>query len=120
VLCFALFFASLLWAVVNPWWAFPTEELAEQTSLQGNLDDLSAPVWSFALWTIVLGTIAPFGLSIAALRHLEATRVGITLTLEPVVATVVAWAWLDETLATPQLVGGAVVLTGILLAQTAR
>jgi drug/metabolite transporter (DMT)-like permease len=120
VLCFALFFASLLWAVVNPWWTFPTGELAEQTSLQGNLDELSAPVWSFALWTIVLGTIAPFGLSIAALRHLEATRVGITLTLEPVVATLVAWAWLDETLATTQLVGGAVVLTGILLAQTAR
>jgi drug/metabolite transporter (DMT)-like permease len=120
VLCFALLFASLLWAVVNPWWTFPLGELTEQTSFQGNLDHLSAPVWSFALWTIVLGTIAPFGLSIAALRHLEATRVGITLTLEPVVATVVAWAWLDETLATPQLVGGAVVLTGILLAQTAR
>jgi drug/metabolite transporter (DMT)-like permease len=120
VLCFALLFASLLWAVVNPWWSFPTGELAEQTSLQGNLEDLSAPVWSLALWTIVLGTIVPFGLSIAALRHLEATRVGITMTLEPVVATVVAWAWLDETLTTPQLIGGVVVLTGILLAQTAR
>jgi len=120
VLCFALLFASLLWAVVQPWWTFPTGELTAETSFQGNLDHLTAPVWSFALWTILLGTIAPFGLSIAALRHLEATRVGITMTLEPVVATLVAWAWLDETLATPQLVGGAVVLTGILLAQTAR
>ncbi|MDQ3086657.1 MAG: EamA family transporter [Actinomycetota bacterium] len=42
------------------------------------------------------------------------------MTLEPVVATLVAWAWLGETLATPQLIGGVVVLTGILLAQTAR
>jgi drug/metabolite transporter (DMT)-like permease len=40
--------------------------------------------------------------------------------LEPVVATVVAFAWLDESLAAAQLVGGAVVLVGILLAQTAR
>jgi drug/metabolite transporter (DMT)-like permease len=120
VLCFALLFASLLWAVVQPWWTFPTGELTAKTSFQGNLDHLTTPVWALALWTIVLGTIAPFGLSIAALRHLEATRVGITMTLEPVVATFVAWAWLDETLATPQLVGGAVVLTGILLAQTAR
>ena len=120
VLCFALLFASLMWAVVQPWWEFPTEELSEEISLQGNLDHLSAPVWAFALFTILVGTIASFGLSIAALRHLEATRVGITLTLEPVVATLVAWAWLDETLATPQLIGGAVVLTGILLAQTAR
>ena len=120
VLSFALLFASLMWAVVQPWWEFPTEELSEEISLQGNLEHLTAPVWALALFTILVGTIASFGLSIAALRHLEATRVGITLTLEPVVATVVAWAWLDETLATPQLIGGAVVLTGILLAQTAR
>ena len=120
VLCLSLFFASLLWAVVQPWWMFPADELAVETSLQGNLDHLSAPVWAFALWTVLLGTIAPFGLSIAALRHLAATRLGITLTLEPVVATFIAWAWLDETLAAAQLVGGAVVLVGILLAQTAR
>ena len=28
VLCLSLFFASLLWAVVQPWWTFPTGELA--------------------------------------------------------------------------------------------
>jgi drug/metabolite transporter (DMT)-like permease len=120
VLCFALLFASLVWAIANPWWSFPAGELAEEISLQGNLDELSAPVWSLALWTILLGTIAPFGLSIAALRHLAATRVGITMTFEPVVASFVAWAWLGETLATAQLIGGAVVLAGIFLAQTAR
>jgi drug/metabolite transporter (DMT)-like permease len=41
-------------------------------------------------------------------------------TLEPVVATVVAWLWLGESFGTTQLIGGAVVLAGILLAQTAR
>ncbi len=40
--------------------------------------------------------------------------------LEPVVAAVVAYAWLDERLGAEQLVGGAIVLTGIFLAQTAR
>ena len=65
VLCFALLFASLMWAVVQPWWEFPTEELSEEISLQGNLDHLSAPVWALALFTILLGTIASFGLSIA-------------------------------------------------------
>jgi len=120
VLCFALGFAALVWTAVQPWWTFPFGELTEDTSLQGNLDELSAPVWTFALWTIALGTIAPFALSIAALRHLAATRVGITMTFEPVAASVVAWAWLGETFATAQLVGGAIVLTGILLAQTAR
>jgi drug/metabolite transporter (DMT)-like permease len=120
ILCFALLFASLVWAVVQPWWTFPAGELFEDTSFQGNLDHLSAPIWSFALWTILLGTIAPFGLSIVALRHVAATRVGITMTFEPVAASLVAWAWLGETFATAQLIGGAVVLTGIFLAQTAR
>ena len=68
----------------------------------------------------MLGTIAPFALTIGALRHLAATRVGITMTFEPVAATVVAWAWLGETLSTAQIAGGAIVLGGILLAQTAR
>jgi drug/metabolite transporter (DMT)-like permease len=120
VLCFALLFAALVWSVVQPWWRYPFEELTEETSLLGNLDDRSAPVWALALWTIVLGTIVPFALTIGALRHLAATRVGITMTFEPVVATVVAWAWLGETLSVAQLAGGGVVLLGILLAQTAR
>jgi drug/metabolite transporter (DMT)-like permease len=120
VLCFSLMFAAIVWSFVQPWWTYPFGELTEETSLLGNLDHLSAPVWTLALWTIVFGTIAPFALTIGALRHLAATRVGITMTFEPVAATVVAWAWLGETLSAAQVVGGAVVLTGILLAQTAR
>jgi drug/metabolite transporter (DMT)-like permease len=120
VLCSALAFATILWSTVQPWWTYPFAELAEDASLQGNLDHVTAPVWGLALWTIVLGTVTPFALSIAALRHLPATRVGITMTLEPVAASVVAWAWLGETFAAVQLVGGAIVLTGIFLAQTAR
>lgn len=40
--------------------------------------------------------------------------------LEPVVATVVAWVWLDEALGAVQLVGGVIVLAAIGVAQTAR
>ena len=60
------------------------------------------------------------GLIISALRHLPATRVGIVAMLEPVAAAIVAWAWLGEALDGPQLAGGAVVLAGIVLAQSAR
>jgi drug/metabolite transporter (DMT)-like permease len=41
-------------------------------------------------------------------------------TLEPVVATVVAWAWLGETFGPTQLIGGAIVIAGIFVAQSAR
>ena len=56
------------------------------------------PVWALMTWMVVLGTILPFFLLVSALRHLPATRVAIIAMLEPVVATVVAWAWLGESL----------------------
>ena len=68
----------------------------------------------------MLGTIVPFSLSVAALRHLPATTVGIVATFEPVAAAVVAWVWLGEALVAVQIVGGVVVLVGILLAETSR
>ena len=113
-------FASLFWIAVQPLWTFPVDELVEDVSLLGNLDSLELPAWLLAGWMVVLGTIAPFGLVVAALRHISATRVGIVAMLEPVAAAIVAWAWLGESLAVVQLVGGAIVLAGIVLAQTAR
>src|SRR5437016_1505788 len=55
-----------------------------------------------------------------ALRHISATRVGVTAMFEPVAGALVAYAWLGESLSAVQLTGGAIVLAGILLAQTAR
>ena len=62
----------------------------------------------------------PFALIVSALRHISATRAGITAMLEPVVAIIVAWAWLGESLRPVQLSGAALTLLGIGLAQTAR
>jgi drug/metabolite transporter (DMT)-like permease len=62
----------------------------------------------------------PFFLIVGSMRHISATRAGITAMVEPVVASIAAYAWLDETLGAMQLVGGAIVLTGIVLAQSAR
>jgi drug/metabolite transporter (DMT)-like permease len=117
---YGFLFASLFWAVVQPWWSFPFELVDDRVSLLGNLASRTFPVWGLLTWIVVLGTIVPFALVVGALRHIPATRVGIVAMLEPVVATAVAFAWLDESLAAAQLVGGAVVLAGILLAQTAR
>jgi drug/metabolite transporter (DMT)-like permease len=68
----------------------------------------------------VLGTIVPFGLLVAALRHITATRAGVMAMLEPVLAIAVAWAWLGESLDVTQLSGAAATLAGISLAQTSR
>lgn len=117
---YGFLFAALLWSVVQPLWRFPWSVLGDSVSLQGNLSDYSAPIWLLVGFIVVVGTMITFSLLTGALRHLSATRASIVATLEPVIATVVAWLWLGETFGPAQLVGGAVVLTGIFVAQTAR
>lgn len=113
-------FATVFWTIVQPWWSFPAHRVGSTVSLQGRLASWHLPLWALVLWVVVLGSIVPFTLFVGALRHLSATRVGIAAMLEPVVATIVAWAWLEESLSASQLAGAAVVLVGILLAQTSR
>jgi drug/metabolite transporter (DMT)-like permease len=120
LLAWAFFFATVFWTVVQPWWSFPAHATACTVTLQGHLSAWHLPVWALVLWVVVLGTIVPFALIVGSLRHITATRVGIVAMLEPVVATATAWLWLGESLAAVQIAGGAIVLAGILLAQTAR
>jgi drug/metabolite transporter (DMT)-like permease len=117
---YGFFFAALVWAIVNPLWTFPWHALDKTVSLQGNLSEYSAPVWALLAFVVIFGTMVTFSLLAGALRHISATKASIVSSLEPVVATVIAWAWLGESLGATQLVGGAIVVAGIVLAQTAR
>ena len=117
---YGFLFAALLWAIIQPLWDFPWDVLGEDVSLQGNLSEYSTPVWVLVSFIVVIGTMVTFSLLAGSLRHISATRASIVATLEPVFATVVAWAWLGETFGATQLIGGAVVIAGILVAQSAR
>jgi drug/metabolite transporter (DMT)-like permease len=80
------------------------------------------PVALLCASVVVFGSIAPFLLVAGALRHLPATSVGITGMVEPVIASAVAWGVLGagEALNPAELAGGALVLAGVALAETAR
>ncbi|HEV7898981.1 MAG TPA: EamA family transporter [Planosporangium sp.] len=110
--CLAFGAAAAAGAVIRPWWRFPGH-LLHATS--GGL-----PVWLLCCYVVVLGSIAPFLLVSAALRHLPPTSTGIVGMVEPVFAGAVAWLALDEALAPVQLAGAALILTGVVLAETAR
>jgi drug/metabolite transporter (DMT)-like permease len=111
--------ATAFWSVLNPWWTVPWATLSDRVSLEGGLDSVTVPVWVLVAWIVVLGTVVPFLLVIGALRHVPATRAGIVGTLEPVLAGLIAYWWLGETLAPVQVVGAVVVLVGVALAQLA-
>jgi drug/metabolite transporter (DMT)-like permease len=120
LLAWAFCFAALFWAVVEPWWSFPGEAFSGTTSLLGHLTSLHAPLWLLVMWMVVLGSIVPFALVVAALPRIGATRTAIVSMLEPVIAILVAWAWLGEALDGVQVAGAVLTLAGIGLAQTAR
>jgi drug/metabolite transporter (DMT)-like permease len=103
-LLWAFLFASLFWAVVQPWWDFPFSE---------------TDPW-LALGVIVIGTLLPFICVVTALRHLPAPRAAVAATLEPVIAAIFAWWLHDEHLAAVQLAGGALVLGAVLWVQSHR
>jgi drug/metabolite transporter (DMT)-like permease len=101
-------FASLFWAVVTPWWAFPF----------GDFD--SARHVLLAAGVVVVGTLLPFICIVAALRHIPAPRAAVVATLEPVLAAVFAWFLHDQHLAAVQIAGGGVVVAAVVWVQFRR
>jgi len=120
LLCLGFAIAALFFAVVQPWWTFPIGRVTDRAYLDGALVSSTLPIWLLMLTMIVVGTIVPFLLLVGALRQISATRAGVTAMFEPVAGALVAYAWLGESLTASQLLGGAIVLSGIVLAQTAR
>ena len=105
-LTWGLGFATLFWLLASPPWTFPL----------GDLDGVRDV--ALALGVVVIGTLAPFLLNVSALRHLPATRVGVVATLEPVLATLVAWAVHDEALTGVQIAGGVLVVAAVAWVQS--
>jgi drug/metabolite transporter (DMT)-like permease len=116
--CWSFVAAAVFWAVAAPWWAFDAGVLAQPVPM--SVGSVELPLWLLVVWIVVLGAVVPFWLSIAALRHLAPTAAGLVATVEPVFASIVAWLWVEQVLTGWQIAGGVVVLTGIVLAQTAR
>ncbi len=83
---------------------------------------MGIPVPLLCAYVVLLGSVVPYLLVAGALRHLPATSVGIVGMVEPVIAAAVAWIILGagEALNAAQLTGGALVLFGVALAESAR
>lgn len=116
----SMLFAWAFWAVFSGWWQLQPAILNTSVSLDGVLSDVSAPIWALVIWIGIFGSFLPFLLSFLALKHLPATAAGIASSSEVLFAFLVAFIWLGEGLETVQLIGGALVFIGIVLAQTAR
>ncbi len=100
-------FALLAWQTIQPVWSLPWTTTGQD-------------VWVRVLGVVVIAAVIPFALGFVALRLLPAARVSIVATSEPFIAAVFAWVLLGQSLQVPQILGGALVLAGIVLAQSVR
>ena len=105
LLAYAYLAAGLAWSVLVPPWRI----LAYGFDLG---------MWGAFLAVATVGTVVPFGLFISGLRYLPPTQASIVSMLEPVVAAVVAYAVLGETMNPLQILGGGLVLVGVVMVQT--
>ncbi|HET7902634.1 MAG TPA: EamA family transporter [Candidatus Nanopelagicales bacterium] len=115
---FGFIAASLFWVVVAPWWSYPWEYLSFTAQFAGVGPEL--PSWIYVAYLVVLGTVVPFALAMASMRHISASQASVVGMSEPVIAGVIAWVVLGEVLLPVQIVGGVVVLVGIVLAERSR
>lgn len=111
--------SAAFWAVAQPWWSFPWASLADPSVPIGT-SDTRFPSWVLLTSLIVLGTTIPFLLVVNALRHIRASQAAVIGMTEPLIAIVIAWVVLGESMTPVQLIGAVIVLFGVVLAERSR
>jgi drug/metabolite transporter (DMT)-like permease len=112
--------SSAFFAIIQPWWTFPFDQLQSVIQLTGRFSEISVPTYYLIFWVIVFGTAVPYFLVLTGLRGLSAATTSAIGMSEPVFGGIFAWLFLYEKLNFVQSLGAIVVLIGIYLANRAR
>jgi drug/metabolite transporter (DMT)-like permease len=112
--------SGLFWSIVLPIWNFPTKIFSTNINLQGRFSGYSAPGWLLIAYIIIFGTMVPYLFVVGGIRRLSASTSSVIGMLEPVLAGAFAWIWLSQSWSPIQLLGGAIVLIGVYIADRAK
>jgi drug/metabolite transporter (DMT)-like permease len=82
-------------------------------------DRIPASAWPFLAAIGFLGTFLAIQTFYAGSRRIGAAQAALVSTVEPLIIVTLAWLALHETLAPVQLLGAALIIVGVLVAQTA-
>jgi drug/metabolite transporter (DMT)-like permease len=82
--------------------------------------DIPAAAWPYLLAIGFLGTFLAIQTFYAGSRRIGAAQAALVSTVEPLIIVTLAFVVLGETLAPIQLAGGALIIVGVLIAQTGR
>ncbi len=104
VLFYALFFGALTWNIFLP-------------PLESFMQVRPAALWGWIVYIGILGTLVPFGLFLEGVNLIRATRASITATFEPIMAGLLSFFFLHETMDAWQLLGAGLVILSIVVLQ---
>jgi len=109
---------AIFWMVVQPWWTLPWNLLSNPVSLPHEIGSVSLGL--IVAYIVIFGTVAPFWLYFIAFKYLDSKKAAIFGLLEPVGASITALFLLGESFIGIQILGGALVLIGVIYAETAK
>lgn len=119
ILTWGLGITALTYAIIMPWWSYPTHYLTKKVELLGRFHGHHAPGWLLVASVIVMGTVVPYTFVMAGIVRTTASTGSVIGMIEPILAGVFAWILLGERFNLIQLIGAAVVLVGIAIADRA-
>lgn len=115
VIAYGLLVGALVLTLVARPWTMDWSVLGGAADMDGT----TVPSWLLLAWIVLVATVLAYLTGVISVRRLSPQVAGVVACLEAVVATVLAWVLLGEHLSAPQIVGGAVVLAGAFIAQSA-
>lgn len=104
VVFYSFLFAAVCWNIAHP-------------PLEAFLHEYSAERWLIILGIGIFGTVLPFGLYNMGIHSVSSTHASVTATLEPVIAGIIAFIALGETMTLLQMLGGGIVIVLIVVLQ---
>lgn len=116
MIAYGMIVGTLVMTVIARPWQIDWQVLGGEAAV----GDMMVPAPLLLGWVVLIATVFAYLTGVVSVRKLSPQVAGVVACLEAVVATVLAWVLLGEYLATWQIVGGALVLSGAFIAQTSR
>ena len=116
VIAYGMIIGTLVMTVIARPWQMDWRVLSGYAAL----DDLVVPAYALLGWVVLVATVFAYVTGVVSVRKLSPQVAGVVACLEAVIATILAWILLGEHLSLPQIIGGALVLSGAFIAQSSR
>ncbi|MFD6878816.1 MULTISPECIES: DMT family transporter [unclassified Streptomyces] len=116
VIAYGMIIGTLVMTVIARPWNMDWQVLGGDAVLS----DLAVPALALLGWVVLVATVFAYVTGVVSVRKLSPQVAGVVACLEAVIATVLAWILLGEHLSLPQIIGGALVLSGAFIAQSSR